>query len=76
METRKPLKIPPQLILLDVIGAFLAAVGLAKYFAGVDLLPQAFRFANYDAILILVGFALMMPLIFHLVGQARERAQR
>ena len=59
--------LPPVLVLLDVMGVIFLGIGLAKFFANVDVLPAAWRFDNYESVLIGAGAALMLPLMVHLV---------
>lgn len=73
MHTKQGIRIPLSLIVLDVIGAAAAGIGLASYFGGIELVPAPFRFAHYDAVLIVAGMALMMPLVYHLLTQALAR---
>lgn len=73
MIEEKKFPIPPKLLLLDLIGVLMAGLGLAKIFANVDAVPEQFRFDNYGLVLAVVGFALMVPLIRHIVSTTIAR---
>lgn len=69
MNTRLPLPF----ILLDFLGVLLVGLGMAMHFAEVDILPARWRFAQDGLVLIVVGFALMLPAIVHLLKHIRQR---
>jgi hypothetical protein len=73
MEKNEAPTIPPNLLMLDVIGMILIGIGLAKYFGGVDVLPAEVRFEDYGVVLILAGLALSLPAMLHLPGRIRTR---
>tara|TARA_R110000851_G_scaffold181511_2_gene330071 strand:+ start:592641 stop:592874 length:234 start_codon:yes stop_codon:yes gene_type:complete len=54
MNNSKPLKIPYRLILLDLVGAVLAAMGILQLIDGGGVAAW---------IMTIVGFLLMMPLV-------------
>jgi len=56
---------------LDSVGGVLAALGVAARFAHVEILPPPLRFENYEWVLIGGGVALMLPMVFYLLGRAR-----
>lgn len=64
---------PPILILvLDAIGALLLGLGLAQRFAGIELLPTAWQHPRLDLLLIGLGLALMLPMLFSVLRRARR----
>jgi hypothetical protein len=75
--TRAGATLPVKLLILDVIGSLMLAVGLVLMIADpTEFLPWQ---ADYDAIgmgLVIVGVLFMLPLIAHLVGMARAQASR
>jgi len=73
MSQEKKFPIPLKLLLLDFIGVLLAGLGLAKQFAELDVIPEQFRFDNYGLVFLVVGFALMLPLFYHVVLMARAK---
>lgn len=68
------MKLPPQLIALDALGTVLVGLGLAERFAGTNLIPGNLQFANYDIAMILVGIALMVPMLKHVISHAKANA--
>ena len=74
-NTGKPFSIPTRLIVLDIMGTLLAAIGLLELTAGLELLPIAFRFDGYGLALIVSGGILMLPLIANIVAQVINRAK-
>lgn len=75
--TRAGATLPARLLILDVIGSLMLAVGLVLMIAEpTEFLPWQ---ADYDEIglgLVIVGVLFMVPLIAHLAGMARARASR
>ena len=73
---KKTFKLPLSVIALDVIGTMLVGLGMAKMFAGLDLLPAAFQLAEKGWTFIIIGALLMLPLMLHLFVKAREQAEK
>lgn len=67
------MKIPLSVLILDLLGAVLVAGGIADRFAGTALMPPGWRFPGYEMVLICLGVLLMLPLVFHVLRQARLR---
>jgi hypothetical protein len=65
---RSPL--PLALVVLDMIGMGLAGLSAAQQFGGVGVLPAALRFPGDSLLLMVLGVALMLPLIVHVVRVA------
>ncbi len=67
--------LPVRLLILDVIGSILLAIGLIFIIADPsEFLPWD---ADYDELgmgLVIVGVLFMVPLISHVIGMARSRA--
>ena len=76
MQKSGKLKIPVQLLVLDALGALLLGLGLAEWFAGTGLVPEALRFENYDIAMVVCGALLMLPLIAFVVRSALGRTPR
>lgn len=76
MHKTGKLRIPPQLLVLDVLGALLLGLGLAEWFAGTRLVPEALRFENYYIAMVVCGALLMLPLIAFVLRSALGRAPR
>ena len=70
MQNRPAMQIPLKLIILDAIGTILAGLGLAKYFAGVDVLPQSLLLDESGLSLILIGVLLIAPMMIWIIRRA------
>jgi hypothetical protein len=68
MTARSPL--PLRLVVLDMIGTGLAGFGAARQFAGVEVLPTTWRFAGDGIVMMIIGVAMMAPLIVHVMRVA------
>lgn len=66
--------LPLPLMLLDFFGVLLVGLGMAMHFAELELLPPEWRFEQDSLVLILVGFALMLPAVIHLLKSVRNRS--
>ena len=75
MQEKNPLFFPPIVLILDIIGTVLLGLGLAKYFANVDVIPLSLRFENYGPVMIVIGAALMLPMMAHVIKKARSSTQ-
>lgn len=73
--SEKPFSIPTRLIVLDIVGTLLAAIGLLELTAGLELLPIALRFDGYGFALVVAGVILMLPLMANLVAQVINRTK-
>lgn len=62
-----PLKFPPWLLILDVVGTLLLGLGLFGQFGGDNL------FSPFAIPLIIIGALLMLPLLIFLVTRATTR---
>ncbi|HEY8353864.1 MAG TPA: DUF1418 family protein [Methylophilaceae bacterium] len=67
--------LPKNLILLDVVGSVLLALGLAEHFTGDSLLPTAIDFEHRAYVLIAAGIALMLPLLLFVLNWVRSRSE-
>ncbi len=63
----QPLKFPPWLLILDVIGTLIFALGLFGHFGGDNL------FTPFAIPLIIIGALLMLPLLVFLVTRVTSR---
>lgn len=50
-----------KLLILDLVGALLIGLGLFELFTGSEFIPEAYRFANYEIALIILGVLLTIP---------------
>jgi hypothetical protein len=63
----QPLKFPPWLLILDVIGTLILGLGLFGQFGGNNL------FTPFAIAMIIIGALLMLPLLIFLVTRATSR---
>ena len=63
----QPLRLPPWLLILDIFGTLLLALGLFGQFGGDNL------FSPYALPLIIVGALMMLPLLIFLVTRMTNR---
>lgn len=75
MAKQQGFKIPLGLLVLDGLGALLIVLGLAKMFAGVEIVPARLMFDEHGWTLIILGALLMLPFMFNLFAQIRSRAE-
>jgi hypothetical protein len=77
VTANQPLQLPWRLLLLDLAGALLIAMGMyALLTPGTTLFPQPLSFPNHEWVLILAGLAIMLPAVRGLLAflaQARQR---
>lgn len=76
MTEKDTISIPLPLLVLEMIGAVLVALGLAKTIGGIDIIPLSWQFNKYGVIFLLVGVMLMVPFNIHMLQQILERAAR
>lgn len=67
------LPFPLSLLLLDAAGAVLAGLGAGSEFAGIEVIPLGFP--HNGALLMVIGVAMMLPMIWHVIGFTRARLQ-
>jgi hypothetical protein len=70
------MKLPLHLVLLDGIGAILLGLGLAKMLAGIDIIPAGWLLDTQGWTLIVIGVALMLPMLVHVMVTIRHRAEQ
>jgi len=73
MNERIHLPVPVYYLLLDAIGTILLGLGLAKYFADLDIVPPVMRFENYAVAFMVFGIVIMLPALFYIIGKARGK---
>ncbi len=75
MNEKSAFKLPLGLVVLDGLGTILVGLGLAKMFAGLEILPTALQLDEKGWTLIISGVLLMLPLLLHIFAKVRERAE-
>lgn len=64
------------LVILDAIGVLLLGLGLAKMFAGLDILPTNLMLDETGMTFIIVGILLMLPMLIQLFVHIRTQAEK
>ena len=65
---KKAPALPVKLLVLDIAGALVAAVGLYELFSGgPSLMPPGLMFPGYAVAFLIVGALMMMPLVKHIL---------
>ena len=71
---KKSPALPIRLLLLDIAGAFLAAVGLYELFAGgPPMMPPGLMFPGYPVAFLVVGALMMLPLVRHILNRNGQK---
>lgn len=73
---KTPFKMPLVLVVLDGVGATLLGLGVAKYFANIEILPVNFQFESYAIVLMFVGGLLMLPMLTYVFNKICENSER
>jgi len=73
MSNDKKIKIPKNLLLLDFVGAIIAALGLVETSDPGFLVPEQYAFTYYNWVFIIVGIVLMAPIIRFFIAEAKKR---
>ncbi len=75
-QENKTFKPSLSLVVLDAIGALLLGLGLAKMFAGLDILPASLMLDETGWTFIIVGILLMLPMLIQLFAHIRTQAEK
>ena len=70
MNKESKFKIPIHMIVLDLLGATLAALGFVEWFTGLSFTPDQFKFEYYYIALVVCGVLLMIPMHVHIFKMA------
>ena len=71
-----PLHVSKPLLVLDVLGSLLMLWGLIEHFGWLTLMPAAWHFPFYPAVLLVTGLLLIMPYQFAVVLAALRQRTR
>jgi len=61
---------------MDGIGAILIALGIADLFGGFNIVPDPLKFNNYEIAMIVIGIALMLPFVLHIIKSAQGKSPK
>ncbi len=59
-------RIPMHMIVLDLFGAMLAALGLLEWFTELSFVPDQLKFEYYYILMVIIGVFLMLPMHLHI----------
>ncbi len=59
-------RIPMHMIVLDLFGAMLAALGLLEWFTELSFVPDQLKFEYYFILMIVIGGLMMLPMHLHI----------
>ena len=74
MNNDKKFKMPIHLIILDLLGAVLAALGLVEWFTDLSFTPEQFKFEYYYIAMVICGVLMMIPLHIHIFRLAMNKS--
>ena len=57
---------PIHLIILDLLGAAVAALGLVEWFTELSFIPEQFKFEYYYIAMVICGVLMMAPMHVHI----------
>ena len=66
MNKNKKLKMPIHVIILDLIGAAVASLGLVEWFTDLSFIPDQFKFEYYYIAMVVCGILMMVPMHVHI----------
>jgi hypothetical protein len=66
MNKENKFKIPIHMIVLDVLGATLAALGLVEWFTSLSFIPDQYKFEYYYIAMVIIGVLMMIPMHLHI----------
>lgn len=74
MNEDKKFKMPIYLIILDLLGAVLAALGLVEWFTDLSFTPEQFKFDYYYIVMVVCGVLMMVPMHVHIFRFAMNKS--
>lgn len=72
---KQAFKLRFDLLILDFFGTVLVMLGLAKKFAGLELIPSAYRFDETGWVMIGLGVLLMLPFFVNVLWQIQGNVE-
>ena len=73
MNKENKFKIPIHMIVLDLIGATLAALGLVEWVTDLSFVPDQFKLEYYYIAMVIIGVLLMIPMHLHIYRFATRK---
>lgn len=76
MRNEKKVPLPLGILALEFFGTVLMALGFAKKFGGLDLLPAITQYDESGWLLIVLGFLLTLPFVLYILTKVREKVEQ
>lgn len=76
MSQKKTIRIPVSLLLLDLIGTILFAIGIIDLVNDSDFVPSSLQFNKYEIVMIIIGILFIFPLIKHITNYSLGKLPR
>ena len=76
MNKDNKFKIPVYMIVLDLLGAVLAALGLVEWFTHLSYTPEQFKFEYYYIAMVVCGVLMMIPMHLYIFSFALNKRDK
>ena len=76
LSPKKTIRIPVPLLLLDLIGTILFAVGIIDLVNDSDLVPSSLQFNKYEIVMIITGILFILPFIKYIINYSSGKLPR
>ena len=73
MNKENKFKIPIHMIIQDLLGATLAALGLVEWFTTLSFIPDQYKFEYYYIVMVIIGVLMMIPMHLHIYRLATRK---
>lgn len=73
VQTQEDRRIPSHLLVLDIVGCVLIALGVATQLEAIDIIPSEFRFRGDGMTFIVAGMVFMTPALIRVIAKVRSR---
>ncbi len=74
LHDEKKIPLPLGMLALEFFGSVLIALGIAKKFGDVDLLPAVTKYDQSGWLLIGLGVLFTLPFLLYIIAKVREKA--
>ncbi len=66
-EKDSKFKLPIPLLILDMIGVLLFAIGLSDWLGNSNFVPKNLQYQDYEKTMVVLGVLFMVPFILHMI---------